>query len=495
MLRTVFDHAPDAIVIFDDERVLEANAAVRDVLGVAPEELVGRRLEELIPPAELARLRAEGTLRAERLLLALDGTQRWVELTATADVAPGRHLAFARDGSDRRRAAQQAAIAELGLLALGRPALERLCAAAVEQVARTLGLEYAAVFRRGGRRLVLRAGHGWRTDAAGRASLGTAPDSQAGRTLSTGEPAVLGEAPEPRLPALLRRHGVVAGITLPIRGRDGAWGVLGAYSRSPRRFGPVDLDFLTAVANTLALAVTHAADDAELRRRNAEIVRLARQRERGVAETLAAEDRTRRRISQELHDDLLQSLLVIRQDLAELLAGRDPPSLLERTHAAVQQAIAGLRAAVFDLHPVVLEQAGLQAAVSAVVAHHAGLGGFATSVDVAAEAGGEAGRLALSVVRELVANAARHSSARHVRVRLWREGDRLALQVADDGRGMDPEAARHAVAEGHIGLASIVQRVEALGGRVELESRPGHGATVHVEIPLATARQAGSGHL
>jgi two-component system NarL family sensor kinase len=180
---------------------------------------------------------------------------------------------------------------------------------------------------------------------------------------------------------------------------------------------------------------------------------------------------------------VLQSLLVLRQDLAEIVQGQGGPQLAARALAGAQRAIAGLRAAVFDLHPIVLQQGGLRSAVGAVVEQHARLGGFTATVEVDADVEGERSRLALSLVRELVSNVARHAGARHMSVRLRCEQGRLWLEVADDGRGMDPEAARRAAARGHIGLASTVQRVEALGGEVRFAGGPGRGTTVCVEIP------------
>jgi len=256
-------------------------------------------------------------------------------------------------------------------------------------------------------------------------------------------------------------------------------------SVSPRRFGDHDVEFLRSVANTLAMAIERAHSDEELRSRSAEISRLAAERQRIVAEALDAEDRARERISQQLHDGLLQSLFVIRQDLAAAAAGSEPGGeLLARAREGILEAIRDLRAAVFDLHPVVLEQGGLRSAVSAVARHHAALGGFEVEVEVSRTAEGQHDRLILSLVRELLSNVARHGAARYATVRLRCSGGLLVLEVADDGRGLDPAVARAAVGRGHIGLASAAQRIEALGGRFELLSRPGDGTTVRGSIPL-----------
>jgi PAS domain S-box-containing protein len=460
--RAVFENAQDAIIIVDDEgRFVDANPAVEHVLGATREELLGRRPEEFVAGAEHAvietlrrRLRERGELRAEYEFELPGGDRRWVEYTAKANFLPGRHLAVFRDCSERRhnqhalemRAAQQVAIAELSLMALRRTSPGEFMEAAVSRIAETLELEHVAILedRAGAEKPRVRAGVGDR-------DMDDAPGSMA----------------------------------VTVRSRDSVWGRLEVRSARPRAFTDQDSDFLRAAANTVGLALGAAADDAELRRRSAEITRLAAARQLIVAEALAAEDRARERISQQLHDELLQSLFVIRQDLAE--AGNNPArtDLVVRARDGVHDAIRGLRATVFDIHPVVLERSGLGAAVGAVAQHHVQAGGFNIDVDIESEAAGEHARLLLSLVRELLTNVSRHAGADHAGVRVWREGEDVVLEVSDDGRGIDLAETQSALSRGHIGLASAVQRVEALNGRFELLARPGGGTTARATIPRA----------
>jgi two-component system NarL family sensor kinase len=283
---------------------------------------------------------------------------------------------------------------------------------------------------------------------------------------------------------------VVSGLCVMIRGREAPWGVLGVHSRSPRDFTTDDVNFLRAAANTLAMAIERRRDDEELRRRSGEIARLAAERQRIVAQAMDAEDGARERISQQLHDELLQSLFAIRQDLAQAATGPGRADLVIGARDGVGQAIRSLRAAVFDLHPVVLDQGGLRSALGAVATHHAELGDFEVSVEIAPGAEGEHDRLVLSLARELLSNVARHADARHATLTLRRRDAELLLEVSDDGGGLDPAEARQAVAHGHIGLASAAQRVEVLGGRFELMSSPGGGTTVRGAIPIAATRRS-----
>ena len=507
--RAVFEHTLDAFIILDDHgRILEANSAVETVLGRSREHLIGRLAEDIAPPERRGRVaglwrafRRQGALRSEYEFTSPDGVERSIEFTLTR-FRPGRHLCVVRDVTERKRgqealeqrAAQQAAIADLGLLALGGLGPDELMDALVGRVATTLGVDYVSILKLlpSGDRLLLRAGLGWRDGVIGQATFRADRDQHAGATLGTTDPVVLEDLrTDPRFPGshLLREHAVVSGLCVVIRGREAPWGVLGVHSRSPRDFTSDDVNFLRAAANTLAMAIERRRDDEELRRRSGEIARLAAERQRIVAQAMDAEDRARERISQHLHDELLQSLFAIRQDLAQAAAHPDRADLVIGARDGVRQAIRSLRATVLDLHPVVLDQGGLRSAIGAVATHHAELGDFDVSVEIPPDAESEHDRLVLSLVRELLANVARHADARHASVTLRRRDEELLLEVSDDGRGLDAAEAGQAVAHGHIGLASAAQRVEVLGGRFELISRPAGGTTVRSAIPLAAPRR------
>jgi two-component system NarL family sensor kinase len=147
----------------------------------------------------------------------------------------------------------------------------------------------------------------------------------------------------------------------------------------------------------------------------------------------------------------------------------------------VNATIEHLREAMLALHPVTLERGGLEQALGAVARQAARQGGFELSADVDPDVPG--GELVLAVARELLANAARHSGASQVGLLIARDGDGVVVEVADDGSGMDPERRREALSEGHIGLASVAQRVEAAGGTFTLETGPGEGTTARASLP------------
>lgn len=201
-----------------------------------------------------------------------------------------------------------------------------------------------------------------------------------------------------------------------------------------------------------------------------------------VAQVMDAEDRARRRIAQLIHDDALQSLLAANQELMEAAPGR---AQVTRAHEVVSASIAELRDALLALHPVTLERGGFEQALGAVARRAERQGGFDVNVYVERDALGRNDELALALARELLANATHHSGADQVIVRLSAQPDAVTLEVTDDGRGIDPKRPDEALAEGHMGLASVTQRVEAIGGQFLIESPSAGGTMARAVLPDA----------
>ncbi len=211
----------------------------------------------------------------------------------------------------------------------------------------------------------------------------------------------------------------------------------------------------------------------------------ADERGRLVAQALTAEDRERQRLAELLHDDAIQNLLVARQELRDHHRRHDEDSY-RRADDALSTTVDRLRGEIFELHPYVLDHAGLRAALTAHAESAARRAGARPVVDIdddslALSEGQQ--QLLLSLARELLANAARHSRARTISVRVAPEGDAVLLRVADDGRGFGPERRSQALAEGHIGIATSAERVIAAGGTFDVASAPGAGTTISVRLP------------
>jgi signal transduction histidine kinase len=376
-----------------------------------------------------------------------------------------------------------------GLARLARLALvsdERtILQAAVRETARGVEAPLVQVLERSpdGETLAVRASHGWgRADGAGR-TLPAGARSQAGFTLEADEPVLMQDAAaEDRFEvaeAARGRH-VGSGVTSGIAGVEAPFGVLAAHSPRVRAFGPADVDRVGRIADIVALAVTRVRSDSH-------VAELAEVRGRLVMETVAAEERERKRLAEALHDGAMQNVVTAGYDLDALMAGDTDQERVSRARQAIADALAQLRSAVQDLHPIVLEAAGLSVALERLCAEHAARSDAEFVLDLRREAEGPHDRLLFELARELVGNAVRHAGASRIEVAVGPEAGELVLKVADDGQGMRRGSRAAALRAGHIGLASSAERVELAGGRLDIDSTPGEGTTVTARLPAPDA--------
>ncbi|MFV0136799.1 GAF domain-containing sensor histidine kinase [Streptomyces sp. HMX87] len=211
----------------------------------------------------------------------------------------------------------------------------------------------------------------------------------------------------------------------------------------------------------------------------------ARLYERSRELTIAEE---RSRLAHELHDAVSQKLFSLRltAQAAARLVDRDPSRAkgeLQQVAALAAEAADELRAAVVELRPAALDEDGLVATLRTQIqvldrAHSARVTFTGHGVRALPAAQEEA---VLRVAQEALHNALRHSAAEHVEVTLDRRGSGAVLRVTDDGSGFDPRAIRRAGR--HLGLVSMRDRASGVGGRLTVESAPGKGTTIEMEVP------------
>jgi two-component system, NarL family, sensor kinase len=219
-----------------------------------------------------------------------------------------------------------------------------------------------------------------------------------------------------------------------------------------------------------------------LAQRTEEVARLAQSRSRLLADALEAEQRERRALAESLHDQALQNLLSARHELDEVGETSSHPAL-GRADDALAATVGQVREAVFELHPYVLEEAGLEAALRSVAQQAADRGNLKLRLDLRYRERHPREQLLFSAARELLSNVVRHADATSVRVCLVEAGGDVELRVEDDGLGFPPERLAERLADGHVGLASQRVRVEAAGGRMEIDSGNGAGTCVLIRLP------------
>jgi two-component system, NarL family, sensor kinase len=229
-------------------------------------------------------------------------------------------------------------------------------------------------------------------------------------------------------------------------------------------------------AYTYLIAQVFAARESAAR-----VSELASSRQHLAAQVLSTEERERRRLANALHDGPVQNLLVARQELQETAAENGDP--VARVDQALEAAIRELRSIVSELHPAMLDRRGVGAVLGTLARDQASRGGLLVHIDIDDEAGRSSDTLVYTVARELIVNVVKHAEARNMWVRLASEPETLVIEVSDDGRGLTDGRRRDALSEGHIGLASIEDRVEAVGGTLALQPRRGGGTTSRVVVP------------
>jgi len=230
-----------------------------------------------------------------------------------------------------------------------------------------------------------------------------------------------------------------------------------------------------------------------------DLERAERERRALLRQLISAQETERRRLAADLHDDAVQSLTAARMHLSVVEAQLDRlddglaiGELVKQVRENLEFAMAAARTLLFNLRPPLLDQAGLGKAVAQQLGKLAERSGCATAlawtVDERLDPDLEV--LVFRVVQEALANVAKHASPATVRVRGWRDGPVLLVEVADDGAGFDPASVserERAAAGGHIGLASMAERIETVGGSFTLDTAPGCGTTVRIRVPIPPA--------
>jgi len=210
-----------------------------------------------------------------------------------------------------------------------------------------------------------------------------------------------------------------------------------------------------------------------------------------VAELAAAEERERRAIATDLHDDLVQLLNVIAmriETLAKAPAVAPLREELDGLRGLVHQCNDSARSLAQQLSPPVLHHLGLVPALAWLSDEMRRLHGLNVVMldDAAPKPLGQAERaMVFRAVRELLVNVAKHAAVPQATVEIVRRGGRMIITVSDTGAGFDPETVLGSPGR-TLGLSTVYERLAVLGGAVEIASRKGSGTAVTLTLPLAS---------
>jgi signal transduction histidine kinase len=289
-----------------------------------------------------------------------------------------------------------------------------------------------------------------------------------GRVAASGELIYLPDVREDPGYVEMEGSGTLSEVTVPIKTKGKVIGVLDAQSESLNAFDEIDLAVLQSLADQTAVAVENA--------------RLYKQ-----AQQLAVVEE-RNRLARELHDSVTQALygITLHAEAAfrQIKARKIPlanEQLAELRNTA-QDALREMRLLIFELRPSVVEMQGLVPALQArleAVEERAGMG-----VEFNTE-----GKLELSdqlqdglyrIAQEALNNALKHAKAQNITLNLIDRGGRVTMEIHDDGIGFKPD---EEIEGGGLGLDGIIERAELMGADLLLDSWPGKGTTIRVEVP------------
>ena len=222
-----------------------------------------------------------------------------------------------------------------------------------------------------------------------------------------------------------------------------------------------------------------------------EIHRKEQMRQQLLAQVLTAQEAERKRIARELHDDTSQSLTSLMLELKAIEKADNIDEVRQRLsglRACAHQTLEGVHHMAMELRPNVLDDLGLRAALHKYITEFSRKTGIKVDLQYA---GGEMRRLpsdvetaAYRVAQEALANVARHARANNANVTVNFQDDTFTMVVEDDGEGFDTDEAMRRSPEHKLGLFGMYERASLVGGTLNIESAPGGGTSVFLEVPV-----------
>jgi signal transduction histidine kinase len=215
------------------------------------------------------------------------------------------------------------------------------------------------------------------------------------------------------------------------------------------------------------------------------------ERERAISKVLEATQQERIRLAADLHDGPVQELTALSYGLERVdrrlqTQGTDAAlELLGEQKNHLVGVTRTLRSLLSELRPPALDEHGLAGALKLYGDAFAKQADVNVMVDAQVDhrPAPEVETIIYRITQEALTNIAKHARAKHVRIELTAEEDSVDLTIRDDGVGFDPAQAARLLNDGHFGLVGMRERAEMGGGRLDLDSRPGHGTTISVAIP------------
>ncbi len=267
-------------------------------------------------------------------------------------------------------------------------------------------------------------------------------------------------------------------LCVPMQFQDRRLGVLSVVNKAgPTGFEAKDVEWLKALASLAAVAI--------------ENVRLYQRLRQERDRVVIAQEELRKKLARDLHDGPTQviSTIVMQIEFIKKLLQHDPDNIAEELDLmgeTGQQAIRGMRTVLFDLRPLILETQGLGPALELFTERHRVEGKPEIHLHTAESVGRYDAKIesaVFSIIQEAVNNALKHAQAQNIWLRLAQKETTLVVEIEDDGVGFHIDAVMQSYENrGSLGMVSMRERAELVGGELTVISAPGKGTTVVLRV-------------
>jgi signal transduction histidine kinase len=288
-------------------------------------------------------------------------------------------------------------------------------------------------------------------------------------------------AREPDLQPFETLRGCRSACLVPLRANLRTYGLMVVASDAASSYTPEQLENLTALANYAIIALHNAQLIFDLKEERTKLI--------------SKEEEVRHQLARDLHDGPAQALAAITMNIefVKRLVERDPTRVIEeldKMSSLAKRTTYDVRTMLFELRPLVLETQGLKVTLEQYLERFKG-NNAGTAIVLEADGAGDVhletkteGTL-FNIIQEAANNALKHAKAKHIWVRLHRDGRNLVTVVQDDGMGFDMQAVlRSYEKRGSFGLLNIDERARLVGGSATIESAPGQGTKVTIVVPI-----------
>ncbi len=366
--------------------------------------------------------------------------------------------------------------------------LKDLLGRALDEVLRLTGVDVGAIFLQEEQlgNLEMLAHRGLSEEAAHLASRLGMLDGSCGGVIEAGQVIVVPDLARyrGRRAESLKREKLSTLVHVPLAAKGCILGSICVGTRNQRDFDLEEQELLTAIGSQIAVAIENA-------RLYAEVQHKEHLRGQLLEKLITAQEEERKRIARELHDDTSQALAALLYTCEELLEMEELEEMKERLSKMRELAMISMEELyklIFDLRPTMLDHLGLVPALRSFAQTRLEPADVHLTIEETSapcRLPPEVETALFRVVQEVVINIARHSFARHVHILFQFEDNTAYIDIEDDGIGFDMvEVLQSSDPKRGLGLMGMLERIELLGGEMDIDTAPGYGTKIQIRVPI-----------